>query len=113
MAHKPTFAMRPLGSRKRVLLVVANRDDAARRSDVLRRRGYEVDSADGANDAVILSRQNSYDLIVLPVNLDSICVEKLSRRLQRLSPNSTIACLADSKKPLPAMPAGRLLWTGE
>jgi PleD family two-component response regulator len=113
VAHKSNLAAHPLGSRKRVLLVVTNRDEAARRSDVLRNRGYEVDSASGANDALTLSRMNSYDLIVLPVDVDSIGVEKLSRRLRRLSPNSLIACLADCKKPIPFMPAGNLLWKGE
>lgn len=113
MNHKPRLAAHPLGSRKRVLLVVANRDDAARRSDLLRSRGYEVDSVSGADDAVTFSRMHSYDLIVLPVDVDSVGVEKLSRRLHRLSPNSTIACLADCRKPIPSMPACSMLWKGE
>jgi PleD family two-component response regulator len=112
MAHKSSFTMRPLGSRKRVLLVVASEGDAARRSAVLRRRGYDVDSVTCAEAAVTISRTNSYDLIVVPVD-DIVCVEKLCRRLQKLNPNSTIACLADCQKPLPSLPAGRLLWKGE
>jgi PleD family two-component response regulator len=113
MNHKPSLPAHPIGSRKRVLLVVTNRDDAARRCDVLRERGYDVDSVSGANDAVTFSRMHSYDLIVLPVDVDSIGVEKLSRRLHRLSPNSRIACLADGKKPIPSMPACSMLWKGE
>jgi len=112
MVHKPNFAGHPIGTRRRVLLVSTNRDDAARRTDYLRTRGYEVDSASGAYDALVLSRMHSYDLIVVPVDVDSIGVEKLSKRLQRLSPNSTIACLADCKKPIPFIPTDSLLWKG-
>ena len=93
--------------------MVPNRDDAARRCDVLRQRGYEVDSVSEANDAVTFSRMHSYDLIVLPVDVGSVGVEKLSRRLHRVSPNSRIACLADGKKPIPSMPACSMLWKGE
>ena len=112
MARKATFVMRPLRTQKRVLLVVGNRDDAARRSDFLRHSGYDVDSCAGADAAVSMARIHSYDLIVLPVD-GKPGVEKLCRRLQRLNPNSTVACLADCKKPIPSLPASRLLWQGE
>ncbi len=113
MEHKSTFAMRPLGTRKRVLLVGATPSDAAQRSEFLRSRGYEVDSTACCELAVTLSRSHSYDLIVLPVELTNGNLGRLCRKLQRLNPNSTIACLADCKKPIPAMPPGRLLWKGE
>jgi len=113
MTQKTAFAMRPLGTRKRVLLVGATPSDAQQRSDFLRSRGYEVDSAVCGESALILSRSHSYDLIVVPVEIANGHLDKLCRKLQRLNPNSTIACLADCKKPLPAMPADRLLWKGE
>jgi CheY-like chemotaxis protein len=113
MAHKSTFAMRPLGTRKRVLLVGATPSDAEQRSEFLRRRGYDVDSTLCSDAAVMLSRSHSYDLIVLPVEIANGSLDKLCRKLQRLNPNSTIACLADCKKPLPALPPDRLLWRGE
>jgi hypothetical protein len=47
------------------------------------------------------------------VDIENCHLDKLCRKLQRLNPNSTIACLADCKKPLPAMPPDRLLWKGE
>jgi len=105
--------MRPLGTRKRVLLVGATPSDAEQRSEFLRRRGYDVDSASCGETAVTLSRSHSYDLIVVPVDLANGRLDKLCRTLQRLNPNSTIACLADCKKPLPAHPPDRLLWKGE
>jgi len=113
MAHKSSFVMRPLGTRKRVLLVGATPRDAEQRSDFLRHRGYDVDSVTCGEAAVEISRSHSYDLIVLPVELANGCLEKFCRKLQRLNPNSTIACLADCKKPLPALPPDRLLWKGE
>lgn len=112
MTRNATFVVRPLRAQKRVLLVVANRDDAERRTDFLRRRGFYVDSCSGADAAVSLSRSNSYDFIVLPVDATP-AVEKVCRRLQRLNPNTTVACMADCKKPIPSLPAGRLLWEGE
>jgi PleD family two-component response regulator len=113
MAHKSTFAMRPLGTRKRVLLVSDTLGDAEQRSAFLRSRGYEVDSTVCSESAISLSRSHSYDLIVVPVDIANCHVDTLCRKLQRLNPNSTIACLADCKKPLPAMPPDRLLWKGE
>lgn len=113
MAHKSTLAMRPLGSRKRVLLVGASPSDAEQRSAFLRLRGYDVDSAICGDSAVEMSRSHSYDLIVLPADLTNGCLEKVCRKLQRLNPNATIACLADCKKPIPALPPDRLLWQGE
>jgi CheY-like chemotaxis protein len=113
MTHKSSSSMRPLGTRKRVLLVGATASDAERRCDCLRRRGYEVDSASCCEAAVTLSRSHSYDVIVLPLELTNGSLEKTCRRLQRLNPNSTITCLADSRKPLPALPPDRLLWKGE
>ena len=113
MAHKSTFVMRPLGSRKRVLLFVENQEDGSRRSDFLRRRGYEVDYATCTEVALDMSRSRSYDIIVIPVELDCDALERLTRKLQRLNPNSTIACLADCKKPLPSLPSYKLLWKGE
>jgi CheY-like chemotaxis protein len=113
MTHKSSFVMRPLGTRKRVLLVGATASDAEQRSDYLRRRGYEVDFTSNCEVAVTLSRTRSYDLIVLPVELSSGTLERTYRTLQRLNPNSTITCLADCKKPLPALPPDRLLWKGE
>jgi CheY-like chemotaxis protein len=111
--RKSSFLIRPLGSRKRVLLVCATASDAEKRSDVLRDSGYEVDSASCCEAAVTLSRSRSYDLIVLPLELTNGTLERMCRRLKRLNPNSTIACLADCKKPLPALPPDRLLWKGE
>ena len=113
MEHKSTFVMRPLGTRKRVLLVGATPTDAQQRSDFLRSRGYEVDSTDCGESALSLSRSHSYDLIVVPVDIANGHLDRLCRKLQRLNPNSTIACLADCKKPIPAMPPDRLLWKGE
>lgn len=113
MAHKSSFAMRPLGSRKRVLLVGASPSDAEQRSEFLRHRGYDVDSAACGESAIAMSRSHSYDLIVLPVESTNGCLEKICRKLQRLNPNTTIACLADCKKPIPALPPDRLLWQGE
>jgi PleD family two-component response regulator len=112
MARKATFVMRPLRTQKRVLLVIGNSDDAARRTDFLRHSGYDVDSCIGEEAALTMSRTHSYDLIVLPVD-GNVQVERLCRRLQRINPNSTVACLADCKKPIPSLPAGRLLWQGE
>jgi CheY-like chemotaxis protein len=113
MTHKSSFVMCPSGTRKRVLLVGATASDAEQRSDYLRRRGYEVDSASCCEVAVTLSRTRSYDLIVLPVELSNGTLERTCRTLERLNPNSTITCLADCKKPLPALPPDRLLWKGE
>ncbi len=113
MAHKSTFAMRPLGMRKRVLLVGVNLSDAEQRSEFLRSGGYEVDSASCGAAAIDMTRTHSYDLIVVPVDLGNGALEKLCRKLQRMSPNSTIACLADCKKPLPSIAPDRLLWKGE
>jgi len=113
MAHKSTFVMRPLGTRKRVLLVGTTPSDAQARSEFLRSRGYEVDSTSCGELALTLSRSHSYDLIVVPVEIAKGHLDSLCRKLQRLNPNSTIACLADCRKPLPAMPAERLLWKGE
>ena len=113
MEHKSTFAMRPIGMRKRVLLVGAAPGDVEQRSEFLRLRGYDVDSAACGESAVAMSRSHSYDLIVLPLELTNGCLEKISRKLQRLNPNATIACLADCKKPIPALPPDRLLWQGE
>jgi hypothetical protein len=112
MAAKSTFAMRPLESRKRVLLVCAANGDAVARLEFLRRRGYEVDTASCGEAAVTMARTHSYDLIVLPADLPD-GLSRLFRRLQRLNPNSTVACLADCKKPIPALPSGRWLWKGE
>jgi len=113
MAHKSTFVMRPIGTQKRVLLLVANREDASRRSEVLRRRGYEVDFATCTEAALNMSRSHSYDIIVVPVDLDCDGLERLTRKLQRLNPNSTVVCLADCKKPIPSLPSYKLLWKGE
>ncbi|HWR14229.1 MAG TPA: hypothetical protein VN577_05345 [Terriglobales bacterium] len=113
MAQRSSFVLRPLGSQKRVLLVATSYQDAAERSECLRRRGYEVDSASCAEAAMTMTRSRSYDIIVIPVELNAVCAEDLSRKLQRLNPNATIACLADCKKPLPSLPPGRLLWKGE
>jgi PleD family two-component response regulator len=113
MAHKSTFALRPLGARKRVLLVATNRDDCEQRSEFLRRRGYEVDCASSTADATAMSRVHSYDIIVLPIDLDCESLDKLGRKLQRQNPNATITCLADCKKPLPSLPGHCLLWKGE
>ena len=113
MTHKSSLVMRPIGARKRVLLVDATASDAAQRSEFLRHRGYDVDSVSCGEAAVEISRSHSYDLIVLPVELTNGCLEKFCRKLQRLNPNSTIACLADCKKPLPSLPPDRLLWKGE
>jgi CheY-like chemotaxis protein len=113
MTQKSTFVLRPLGARKRVLLVCATASECQLRSESLRSRGYDVDCASQCEAAVTLSRTRSYDLIVLPVELTNGTLAKLCRRLQRLNPNSTITCLADCKKPLPALPPDRLLWKGE
>jgi CheY-like chemotaxis protein len=113
MTHKSSFAMRPLGSQKRVLLVVNNREECARRSEFLRRRGYEVDCATHCDSAVTMSRARSYDVIVLPLELEPDTLDKLSRKLAKLNPNAAITCLADCTKPLPAFPGHRLLWLGE
>jgi CheY-like chemotaxis protein len=113
MDNKSTFALRPLGSRKRVLLVVTKRDDCEQRSELLRRSGYEVDCADSTTSAVLMNRIHSYDIIVLPIELDCDSLQKISRRLQRQNPNATIACLADCRKPIPSLPPYRLLWQGE
>jgi CheY-like chemotaxis protein len=113
MAHKSTFALRPLGSRKRVLLVVSRRDNCERRSELLRSHGYEVDCTSSTASAIEMNRTNSYDIIVLSVELDCDTLQRISRTLQRQSPNVTVACLADCKKPLPALPGHCLLWKGE
>jgi CheY-like chemotaxis protein len=113
MIEKASCALRPIGMRRRVLLVGATSSDAERRSEFLRHRGYDVDFASCSEAAIVMTRSHSYDVIVLPVDLAEGCLEKLARRLQRLSPNSTIACLADSRKPIPALSKGPLLWTGE
>ena len=112
MVRKAHFVVRPLRAQKRVLLVLADHHNANRRLEFLRRRGFDVDSCSGAEAAVTMSRTHSYDLIVLPVDA-APTVEKLCRRLQRLNPNSTVACIADCSKPIPALPAGLLLWEGE
>lgn len=112
MSRKATFVGRPLRAQKRVLLVLTNHDDGERRMDFLRRRGYAVDSCPGADAALTMSRTHSYDFIVLAVD-SAPGVERVCRRLQRLNPNSTVACMADLKKPIPSLPAGRLLWAGE
>ena len=113
MESKSTFALRPLGTRKRVLLIGATPSDVEQRSEFLRNRGYDVDSTACGESAITLSRSHSYDLIVVPVEIANGRLNTLCRKLQRLNPNSTIACLADCKKPLPAMPPDRLLWKGE
>lgn len=113
MTHKSEFALRPLGSHKRVLLVVTRQDSCEQRSELLRSRGYEVDCTTSTRSAVAMNRAKSYDIIVLPIDMDCDSLPKITRTLQRHNPNATIACLADCKKPLPALPGHCLLWKGE
>lgn len=102
-----------LHARKRVLILTDGISDAELRSSSLRSRGYEVDSVDCADAAIALTRSRSYDLIVIPLQCEKVCAEKLGRQLQRMNPNSMIACLADCKKPLPQLKSANLLWKGE
>src|SRR3954452_18113103 len=103
MTHKSSFVMRPIGTRKRVLLVGATPSDAARRSEFLRHRGYDVDSVTCGEAAVEISRSHSHDLIVLPVELTNGCLEKFFRRLLGLIANSMIDRCADFKQPPPPL----------
>ncbi len=113
MAHKSQLVMRPHGSHKRVLLVATAPSDTEKRLDILRARGFEADAANCSDVALALSRSHSYDLIVLGIDLEAGSLASFCRKLQRINPNSTVACLADCKKPIPALPPDRLLWRGE
>jgi CheY-like chemotaxis protein len=113
MAHKALLPLERTASKKRLLIVAATCTDADMRSAYLRTRGYEVDCVSSADSALKMSRINSYDLVVLTIESECLSIQQTAHELQRLNPNSAVACLADCKKPIPPMPCDRLLWKGE
>jgi PleD family two-component response regulator len=113
MAQKALLPIDARASRKRVLIVASTCMDADMRSAYLRTRGYDVDCVASANVALRLSRVHSYDLILLAVDPDFPSLTELARELEQIRPTSTIACLADCKKPIPPLPCHRMLWKGE
>jgi PleD family two-component response regulator len=113
MRRKMCFSVRPYSAPKRVLIMAATVSDCAQRADSLRHRGYEVDCVTCSEAALTQSRSRSYDLVLLAVDTKSASISRLSRQLRKLNPDTTIACLADDRKPIPHIPCSRLLWTAE
>ena len=113
MTRKTCFVMNSYSDHKRLLIVTNTRADANKRSDYLRRNGYEVDCATGTDVAISMTRTHSYDVALLVLDCDCSEIARLAAQIQKLNPNCLVACLADCSKAIPPLPAHRMLWKGE
>ncbi|HEU5336505.1 MAG TPA: hypothetical protein VFU27_11100 [Terriglobales bacterium] len=97
-------ALAPVGTRKRILLVVS--DDVRRdlRARVFRKLGLDVECAADISEARSLWRADSYDLVLLDVDREACNAKKFCTEVKAAKPPQAVAFLIGKPEYIAATP---------